>query len=63
MAKADSTYAKRTVKKRAGLGSLPEPVKSAAKDVVSGFGELKRQSGAAVENVKRGYRKVKESMK
>jgi len=52
----DSTVVKRTVKKRVGV---PEPIKSVAKDIASGFGELQRQTGAAVDNIKARYRKVK----
>ena len=64
MAKSDSTFAKRGVKKRAaGIGEVPEPVKAVGKDIAAGFGELKRQSGAAVENVKSGYRRIKQAIK
>lgn len=61
MAKPDSTVIKRPVpKKRVGL---PEPIESIVKDVAAGFGELKRQSGQAVQNVKAGYEKIKKAIK
>ena len=64
MAKSDSLFTKRKAPpKRAGLGSLPEPVQGIAKDVAAGVGELKRQSGQAVENIKSGYRRIKQAIK
>lgn len=38
---------------------LPRPVEEVVKDVSRGAGELKRQSGVAVERIKEGYRKIK----
>jgi hypothetical protein len=66
MAKSDSTFVKRTAPKKrtaAGLGGIPEPVKQIGSDIAAGVGELKRQTGAAVENVKSGYRKIKQAIK
>lgn len=51
----------RTIKKR--QLSVPAPVKDVAKDIVSGVGELKRQTGSAVERIKSGYRKIKQATK
>lgn len=62
MAKPDSTFAKRTTPKKRGL-TVPEPIKSIGEDIAAGYGELKRQTGAAVENVKSGIRKIKQSIK
>ena len=56
----DSTYAKRPAPKKRGV---VEQVKAVAKDIYSGFGELKRQSGAAVETIKEGYRKVRQHLR
>lgn len=50
----------RNIKKRQ---LIPAPVKDAAKDIKAGFGELKRQSGAAVQNIRRGYEKIKQATK
>jgi len=41
----------------------PSPAERVVKDVVSGFGELKRQSGIAVEKVKEGVRRIKQSVR
>lgn len=54
----DTTTTKRAVKKR-----VPGPIERVGQDIAAGFGELKRQTGAAVENVKAGVRKIKESIK
>ena len=48
---------------KAGLAAIPEPVKEVGRDIAAGYGELKRQSGAAVENIKGGIRKIKEAVK
>lgn len=50
---------KRAIKKR----GVVESVKEVAKDVAAGFGELKRQSGSAVANVKAGVEKIKRAVK
>ena len=62
----DSTYAKRPAPKKRNVASmLPggELVEKIYKDVSSGFGELKRQSGTAVARVKEGVEKIKRSLR
>ena len=61
MAYSDSTFTKRPSPKK--RNQLVESAKAVASDVAAGFGELKRQSGAAVENIKQGVRKIKEHMR
>ena len=61
---ADSTSTKRPPPRIRKAGFVvPKPVQDVADDVVAGFGELKRQSGQAVANVKEGIRKIKEAVK
>ena len=63
MAKIDSTFVKRTApKKRNGI-QVPAQIKEIGSDIAAGVGELKRQTGAAVENVKSGYRKIRQAIK
>ncbi len=50
--------ARQEIKKRR---VLPRPVDEIVKDVSRGVGELRRQSGAAVERIKEGYRKIKKA--
>jgi hypothetical protein len=56
---ADSTSTKRPAPK----SRIPKEVKAIADEISTGFGELKRQSGAAVANVKAGVQKIKDSLK
>ena len=61
---ADSTSTKRPPPKIRKSGfTVPKPVQDVADDVVAGFGELKRQSGSAVANIKAGVQKIKDSLK
>lgn len=62
---ADSTFTKRGVTKRAGVGppKLPKVVTDIASDVAAGVGELKRQMGSAVSNVRRGVDRIKSFVK
>lgn len=46
------------VKKRS-----PNPIEKTAADIAAGFGDLKRQTGVAVEKVKSGYRRIKDFVK
>jgi hypothetical protein len=66
MAKSDSTFTKRAApkqRKAAGIGGIPEPIKQIGSDILAGIGEIKRQSGAAVQNVKSGYQRIKQAIK
>jgi len=66
MAAPDSLFSKRTAPKKrlnAGIGSLPDPLSKYASDIMGGFSELKRQSGAAVQNIKAGYQRIKQAIK
>ena len=54
----DSTFVQRPMPKKRIKG----PVEKVYKDVEHGFGELKRQSGAAVETIKESVRKIKRSV-
>ena len=57
------TYSRRQVKKRDPIADLFAPAISVAKDIGAGFGELKRQSGQAVQTVKRGIQKIKSAVR
>lgn len=64
MAQPDSTITKRKPPvKRGGQSSLLDPLPGIAEDVLAGIRELKRQTGAAVENVKSSYQRIKQAIK
>jgi hypothetical protein len=58
----DSLFVKRPPIKKAGP-TQPSIFDRFAKELAGDFGELKRQTGAAVENVKSSYRKIREAIK
>lgn len=57
----DSTFVKRAQPKKRGV--LEVYVKPMVKDAEIGFSELRRQMGTAVQNVKSGIEKIKQSMR